>query len=153
MALSATSPSRRLRPPAADTPDPHPVLARLLDQGDLESMRTITARGKRFDHGIGWFRKPTDAERTPAFVEHYGTGGGYLIAKLCRNSGSPWSRCKHDLGVGLRSALHPTRGAVVDVMAFDVERARRDTPGTAQVTHLNNAGAALPPTQATHAVV
>jgi hypothetical protein len=43
-------------------------------------MRTITATGKRFDHGIGWFRKPTDAARTPAFVEHYGTGGGYWNA-------------------------------------------------------------------------
>ncbi len=52
----------------------------MLAQGDLDSMRTITARGKRFDHGIGWFRKPTDAERTPAFVEHYGTGGGYWNA-------------------------------------------------------------------------
>ncbi len=61
---------------AADTPDPHPVLA----QGDVEAMRTITATGKRFDHGIGWFRKPTDATRTPAFVEHYGTGGGYWNA-------------------------------------------------------------------------
>ncbi len=41
----------------------------------------------------------------------------------------------------------------MDVTAFDVERARRDTPGTAHVTHLNNAGAALPPTQVTDAVV
>ena len=36
---------------------------------------------------------------------------------------------------------------------FDVERARRDTPGTARVAHLNNAGAALPPTQVTDAVI
>jgi cysteine desulfurase / selenocysteine lyase len=36
---------------------------------------------------------------------------------------------------------------------FDVERARRDTPGTARVAHLNNAGAALPPRQVTDAVV
>ena len=35
----------------------------------------------------------------------------------------------------------------------DVERARRDTPGTANVAHLNNAGAALPPTQVTDAVI
>ena len=32
-----------------------------------------------------------------------------------------------------------------DQMAFDVERARRDTPGASRVAHLNNAGAALPP--------
>ena len=36
---------------------------------------------------------------------------------------------------------------------FDIERARRDTPGVARVAHLNNAGAALPPTQVTDAVI
>ncbi len=36
---------------------------------------------------------------------------------------------------------------------LDVARARRDTPGTAKVAHLNNAGAALPPTQVTDAVI
>ena len=36
---------------------------------------------------------------------------------------------------------------------IDVEKARRDTPGTAGVAHLNNAGAALPPTQVTDAVI
>lgn len=56
--------------------DAHP----LLDQADLERMRTITARGKRFDHGIGWFRRPADSHRTPAFVEHYGTGVGFWNA-------------------------------------------------------------------------
>ena len=38
-------------------------------------------------------------------------------------------------------------------MVFDVERARRDTPGAAKVAHLNNAGAALPPAQVTDAVI
>jgi CubicO group peptidase (beta-lactamase class C family) len=56
--------------------DPHPVLT----PAEVEAMRTITVTGKRFDHGIGWFRKPADATRTPAFVEHYGTGGGYWNA-------------------------------------------------------------------------
>jgi selenocysteine lyase/cysteine desulfurase len=36
---------------------------------------------------------------------------------------------------------------------FDIERARRDTPGVIRVAHLNNAGAALPPSQVTEAVV
>ena len=38
-------------------------------------------------------------------------------------------------------------------MAFDVERARHDTPGAARVAHLNNAGAALPPSVVTEAVI
>jgi cysteine desulfurase / selenocysteine lyase len=41
----------------------------------------------------------------------------------------------------------------MDMTPFDVERARRDTPGTANVAHLNNAGAALPPNQVTDAVI
>jgi CubicO group peptidase (beta-lactamase class C family) len=61
---------------AAAATDPHPVL----EQGDIEDMRTINAQGKRFDHGIGWFRRPADATRSPAFVEHYGTGGGFWNA-------------------------------------------------------------------------
>ena len=61
---------------AAAATDPHPVLG----QGDIEEMRTIHAPGKRFDHGIGWFRRPADATRSPAFVEHYGTGGGFWNA-------------------------------------------------------------------------
>jgi cysteine desulfurase / selenocysteine lyase len=36
---------------------------------------------------------------------------------------------------------------------FDVERARRETPGTRNVAHLNNAGAALPPTCVSKAVI
>jgi cysteine desulfurase / selenocysteine lyase len=38
-------------------------------------------------------------------------------------------------------------------MVFDVERARHDTPGAARVAHLNNAGAALPPSAVTEAVI
>lgn len=38
-------------------------------------------------------------------------------------------------------------------MVFDVERARRETPGVGKVTHLNNAGAALPPSVVTEAMI
>ena len=61
---------------AAGRSDAHP----LLSGDDIHEMRTITATGKRFDHGIGWFRKPADARRTPSFVEHYGTGAGFWNA-------------------------------------------------------------------------
>ena len=44
---------------------------------------------------------------------------------------------------------HPVRRTP----GLDVERARRDTPGASNVAHLNNAGAALPPTQVTDAVI
>lgn len=60
----------------ASQSDDHPVL----DHGEIETMHTIGASGKRFDHGIGWFRRPADSGRTPAFVEHYGTGVGYWNA-------------------------------------------------------------------------
>jgi hypothetical protein len=31
----------------------------------LGHMREIQYRGRTFDHGIGWFRKPGDANRSP----------------------------------------------------------------------------------------
>jgi CubicO group peptidase (beta-lactamase class C family) len=61
---------------AAGDSNAHPVLS----DDDIRTMRTITATGKRFDHGIGWFRKPADAKRSPVFVEHYGTGAGFWNA-------------------------------------------------------------------------
>lgn len=73
---TAADASRLAAAHAAAATDPHPVLG----QRDIEEMRTIHAFGKRFDHGIGWFRKPADATRSPAFVEHYGTGGGFWNA-------------------------------------------------------------------------
>jgi CubicO group peptidase (beta-lactamase class C family) len=73
---TAADASRLAAAHAAAAMDQHPVLG----QADIEAMRTITAEGKRFHHGMGWFRKPADAQRSPAFVEHYGTGGGFWNA-------------------------------------------------------------------------
>lgn len=73
---TAADASRLAAAHAASVTDPHPVL----EQGDIEQMRTINAAGKRFDHGIAWYRRPADATRSPAFVEHYGTGGGFWNA-------------------------------------------------------------------------
>ena len=57
-----------------------PGTSPLLSHDDLVRMQRITATGKRFDHGIGWFRRPRDATAEPRFVEHYGTGGGFWNA-------------------------------------------------------------------------
>jgi CubicO group peptidase (beta-lactamase class C family) len=50
---------------------------RVLAASTARDMRRISVRGKPFDHGIGWFRKPAHRDAAPAFVEHYGTGGGF----------------------------------------------------------------------------
>ncbi|MFI5046476.1 MAG: serine hydrolase domain-containing protein [Acidimicrobiia bacterium] len=51
--------------------------ARILSEDAVREMHTISISGRPFDHGLGWFRKPADRARRPAFVEHYGGGGGY----------------------------------------------------------------------------
>jgi CubicO group peptidase (beta-lactamase class C family) len=50
---------------------------RLLTQATVREMQAIAVEGKPFDHGLGWFRRPTDRASPHAFVEHYGGGGGY----------------------------------------------------------------------------
>jgi CubicO group peptidase (beta-lactamase class C family) len=48
---------------------------RILAPQTARQMRSIVKPGKPFDHGIGWFRRPTD---TPGqWVEHFGTGAGF----------------------------------------------------------------------------
>ena len=48
---------------------------RVLSPESVRSMRTIDQAGKQFDHGTGWFRRPTT---TPGqWVEHFGAGAGF----------------------------------------------------------------------------
>jgi len=41
-------------------------------------MRTINARGKRYDLGLGWFVPNNQLKADPAFVEHLGGGAGFF---------------------------------------------------------------------------
>jgi CubicO group peptidase (beta-lactamase class C family) len=50
----------------------------VLQPETTRAMRTITTHGKPFDHGLAWFRRPTDRTARPGFVEHWGSGGGFF---------------------------------------------------------------------------
>ena len=129
---------------ATDRTHPHPPPARRHPaHGSIRHRVALRPRQ-------GWFRKPADAHRLPAFVEHYGTGGGFWNAMRIYPDCSPCLVChdQHHLRSGTPTRLFTRlKDPVMDrTNGFDVERARRDTPGSRNVAHLNNAGAALPPT-------
>jgi CubicO group peptidase (beta-lactamase class C family) len=72
---NASDAARLLRLHLADgTIDSHIVLR----PETTRAMRTITTPGKPFDHGLAWFRRPTDRTAQPGFVEHWGSGGGFF---------------------------------------------------------------------------
>lgn len=48
---------------------------RILAPQTARRMRAIDQPGKPFDHGIGWFRRPTNAPQR--WVEHFGAGAGF----------------------------------------------------------------------------
>jgi CubicO group peptidase (beta-lactamase class C family) len=48
---------------------------RVLDPQTARSMRRIDHRGKPFNHGTGWFRRPTKSPER--WVEHFGAGAGF----------------------------------------------------------------------------
>ena len=54
---------------------------------------------------------------------------------------------------GAAIGCHRARGTGLMFADIDVERTRRHTPDTANVAHLDNAGATLPPRQVTGAVI
>jgi CubicO group peptidase (beta-lactamase class C family) len=53
---------------------------RVLAAESAQEMRQVRWPGKRFDHGLGWFRKPVSDPGRPEFVEHYGAGAGFWNA-------------------------------------------------------------------------
>jgi CubicO group peptidase (beta-lactamase class C family) len=65
---------------------------RVLSSATARAMRELDHTGKPFDHGIGWFRRPTTGTRD--WVEHVGAGAGF------------WNVMR----------LYPTRGLGVVVM-------------------------------------
>jgi CubicO group peptidase (beta-lactamase class C family) len=73
---------------------------RVLAPESARAMRAIRTPGRPFDLGLGWFRRPEDHGAQPAFVEHWGTGGGFWNAM----------RLYPDLGVGMvvmANTTHP----------------------------------------------
>ncbi len=48
---------------------------RVLSADTTREMRAITRPGQPFDHGIGWFRRPSAG--TSDWVEHFGAGAGF----------------------------------------------------------------------------
>jgi CubicO group peptidase (beta-lactamase class C family) len=51
---------------------------RVLSRAAAREMRRIAHPGRPFDHGIGWFRKPTTGAQE--WVEHFGAGAGFWNA-------------------------------------------------------------------------
>jgi CubicO group peptidase (beta-lactamase class C family) len=72
---------------------------RVLAPESARAMRAIGTPGRRFDLGLGWFRRPRDRGASPAFVEHWGTGGGFCNAM----------RLYPDLGLGMVVMANTTR--------------------------------------------
>jgi len=51
---------------------------RLLSAESVQRMQTITARGRKLDVGLGWFRRHADRTSDGQYLEHLGGGGGFF---------------------------------------------------------------------------
>jgi len=71
---------------------------RILTPQTTRGMRRLTYQGKPFDHGIGWFRRPTND--IGDWVEHFGAGAGF------------WNVMR----------LYPERGTGIVIMANTTSR-------------------------------
>ena len=52
--------------------------ARILQPETARRMREIVVPGRRFDLGLGWFRRANRRTDDPSFVEHLGGGAGFF---------------------------------------------------------------------------
>ena len=90
---------------------------RILRPDTARMMRHVTAPGKPFDVGLGWFRKP--AARNTTAVEHLGAGGGFYNAM----------RLYPELGLGIVAMANTTsawdHAALFDTIAGFDWRAER----------------------------
>ena len=50
---------------------------RILSAESAAEMQRIETPGKKFDLGLGWFRRHSDSRRGRTHLEHLGGGGGY----------------------------------------------------------------------------
>lgn len=73
---------------------------RVLTPESARLMRDIRYPGSRFDFGLGWFRPVAARSARPAFVEHWGTGGGFHHVM----------RLYPDRGVGVVAMANTTHG-------------------------------------------
>ena len=51
---------------------------RIISPEDATEMRRISARGRRYDLGLGWFVPARQRGASPPFVEHLGGGAGFF---------------------------------------------------------------------------
>ena len=89
---------------------------RVLRSETARRMRDVRSPGRPFDLGLGWFRRVEDRDARPAFVEHWGTGGGFWNAMrmypdldlgivVMANTTRPYEH--HVLMEALRTAFRP----------------------------------------------
>jgi cysteine desulfurase / selenocysteine lyase len=115
----------------------HRLLQALEAAARAAGVPAISLSVERANAAIAWYR-------TGGFhTVRYGPTADIMLKRLDGPSrpAEPAASARPSLG----SAPSPPAG-------FDLVRARRETPGTAHVVHLNNAGAALPPVPVLSAV-
>ena len=132
---SATSPTRSRLAAAhrrADPQDPARLLAARRHRCHAHHRGSRASGSTTASAGSG---SRADASAEPPFVEHYGTGGGFWNAmRIYPTAASRWSAMANTTSawdVQLDSSTRLEEPVMDVTHDFDVERARRDTPGVA----------------------